>query len=175
VSGTGREDPVASARQAGAADRNERLYAWKRAKQARERARQERRDFDPSPPTDDEWTVPVEETDGIRRISPPTPVGESLATLIRVGGWEERLRGASAWTHWEDIVGADMARRCEPVRLAGGTLVVRAESAVWATQLRYLIPQLQANAVEVLGEGTVREVKIVVGVLEARGDPDAER
>ncbi|MFA9431574.1 DUF721 domain-containing protein [Egicoccus sp. AB-alg2] len=168
-----RRDPTVEARRAGWQDRDEQVYARKRARQARDRAALERRAFDPSPPSDDDWTVAEEETDGIRRISRPTAIGDSLQTFVRRKGWEERLRGASAWSHWEQIVGPELAARCEPVRLAGGTLVIRAESQVWATQLRYLTTQLLANARAVLGEQAVRELRLTVGPLEGRREPDA--
>jgi predicted nucleic acid-binding Zn ribbon protein len=166
TSGSARQDPNAAARRASWQDRETSLYERKRAKQARARAQQERRAYDPAPPSDDDWTVAEEETDGLRRISPPTPVGETLGAFVRRRGWDERLRGATAWSRWPDIVGPDLATRCEPVRVAGGTLFIRAESQVWATQLRYLTVQLMTNAVQVLGPGTVKEVRIVVGPLE---------
>lgn len=166
--GADRPDP----RRSGAADRDGYLYARKRAAQARERARLERRDFDPGPPTDDDWTVPDEDTDGVHRIRRPTPVGDSLGTFLDRRGWGERLRAATAWNHWGDMVGTDLAARCEPVRLAGGTLVVRAESQVWATQLRYMLPQLRARVEEVLGEGSITDVRVVVGTLEGRAAPE---
>jgi predicted nucleic acid-binding Zn ribbon protein len=162
-----RPDP----RQAGREDRDAHLYARKRYRQQRERARLERRTYDPAPPTDDDWTVPEEDTDGVRRISRPTPVGDTLEAYLDRRGWGERLRAATAWSRWDEVVGPELAARCEPVRLAGGTLVVRAESQVWATQLRYMLPQLQQKAEEVLGAGTVREVRVVVGPLEGRDQP----
>jgi predicted nucleic acid-binding Zn ribbon protein len=167
-----RRPEVPDPRRAGQADRDEYLYARKRRKQQWDRARLERRHYDPSPPSDDEWTVPEEETDGIRRISRPTPVGDSLGTYLERRGWKERLRAATAWTRWEDVVGPQLAERCEPVRLAGGTLVVRAESQVWATQLRYMLPQLQEKAEQILGAGTVKDVRVVVGPLEGRDEPE---
>jgi predicted nucleic acid-binding Zn ribbon protein len=163
-------DRISRDRRASWEDRESSLYARKRARQARTRAEQDRRAFDPAPPTDDDWTVEEEQTDGLRRVSPPTPVGETLGSLLARRGWDERLRGATAWSRWPDIVGAELAGRCEPVRLAGGTLLVRAENQVWATQLRYLTAQLLANAERLLGAGTVREVRIVVGPLEGRED-----
>jgi hypothetical protein len=58
-------------------------------------------------------------------------------------------------------------------------LVVRAESPVWATQLRYLTAQLIERADMALGLGSVREVRITVGPLEgqrtARGSADTGR
>ncbi len=170
----GRRDPVADARRAGAADRNEALYAIKRARKARERAKAERRAFDPSPPADDEWTVADQTTDGVHRISAPTPVAETLGALARRQGWHERLRGAEAWSSWSRIVGDDLAARCEPLRLKGTILVIRAESQVWATQLRYLSSQLKANADAALGAGSVREIRIVVGPLEGRTRPETD-
>lgn len=167
-----RQDPTVQARRAGWQDRDESVYAKKRARNNRERARQERREFDPAPPTDDDWTVAEPETDGIRRVSPPTPIGESLQRLVERRGWDERLRGANAWSRWPDIVGEELASRCEPVRLAGGTLVIRAESQVWATQLRYLTAQLLDNARTVLGDDAVRELRLTVGALEGRTAPD---
>jgi hypothetical protein len=166
-----RPDPVADTRRAGSADRFGDPYARQRARQARRRAEQERTSFDPRPPDDDDWTIEDEGSDGLRRLAAPTPVGDTLGAVIRRRGWDERLRASTAATRWEDIVGPQLAARCEPVRVAGGCLVVRAENPTWATQLRYLLPQLQANAAEVLGSGVVREVRIVIGPLE--GGPSA--
>ena len=165
-------DHIAATRRAGAADRDEHMYARKRARQAKQRAVEERQRFDPAPPTDDDWVLEEEDTDGLRRVRPPTPIGDTLSTVLRRRGWAERLRGSTAWSRWDEIVGPDLAARCEPVRLAGGSLVIRAESQVWATQLRYLLPQLRANAGEILGAGTIRDVRIVVGPLEGRDAPD---
>lgn len=161
-------DPAAAARRAGAEDRDEQVYARRRARQARRRADLDRQRFDAGPPGEDDWTVAEHDSDDVRRIAPPTRVGDTLEALARRRGWHERLRGATAWSRWEEIVGHDLAQRCEPVRLAGRTLVVQAESQVWATQLRYLSAQLTENANRELGPGSVREIRIVVGPLTQR-------
>lgn len=166
-------DPVAKDRRASAEDRDARLYARKRANQARRRARAERETFDPSPPDGEDWTMGAEDNDGLVRITAPTPIGESLERFVRRRGWDERLRGASAWSQWHAIVGEELAARCEPVRLVRGVLTIRAESQIWATQLRYMIPQLRTNVESALGGGTVREVRIVVGKLEGRDRPES--
>lgn len=165
-----RGDAVARDRKAAAADRDERIYARKRANLQRRRAQQDRSGFDPSPPEDDDWTIAANDSDGLVRITPPTAVGETLHTLIQRRGWDERLRGATAASRWVEIVGEQLADRCEPVRLVRGTLTVRAENQVWATQLRYMLPHLRASAEVVLGDGTVKEVTIVVGHLQGHGD-----
>jgi hypothetical protein len=141
-------------------------YARLRRQQARQRQRQDRAAFDPRPPSDDDWTIEDEDTDGLRRLRAPTMVGDTLAAVLRRRGWGERLQAATLEGRWADLVGPQLAERCEPVRLAGGCLVVRAESQAWATQLRYLHTQLQTNANALLGSTIVREVRLVVGPLE---------
>jgi hypothetical protein len=158
-------------RRAGAADRDLYHYARKRAQRARERAELDRDAYDPAAPDpDEEWTLPDDNGSGLARTPAPEALGEALEQLLARRGWGERLTGATASQRWEEIVGGDLAERCEPVRLAGGTLVVRAASQVWATQLRYLVPQLIVNANQVLGAGQVREVRLVVGPLEGHGE-----
>jgi predicted nucleic acid-binding Zn ribbon protein len=168
-----RGSQVARDRRATAADRDEHLYERKRAAQRRRRAAAEREAYDPAPPDEEDWTVGAEQTDALLRITPPTTLDETLQELVRRRGWNERLQGASAWARWDRIVGEDLAARCEPVKLLRGVLTIRAESQVWATQLRYMIPQLTANVEAALGERTVREVRIVVGALEGRERPEA--
>lgn len=153
-------------RRARSTDRGEQFYARKRWRQARDRAAMERRAFDPAPPDPDtEWTVAAEEGDGLRRTTAPSPLGDAVKAALARRGWDERLAGADAANRWERIVGPELAARCEPTRLAGGTLVIRAESQVWATQLRYMLPHVQAKATDVLGPGRVRDVRVEVGPL----------
>lgn len=154
-------------RRANAADRDEQLYVRKRRRQATQRAELERKAFDPAPADpDEEWTVPDDDGAGLQRTFPPAAVGDAVAALLRRKGWSERLSGATASQRWADIVGPELAARCEPVRVAGGTLVIRAESQIWATQMRYMLPHLQERANVVLGAGRVREVRLVVGPLQ---------
>lgn len=159
--GRGEHDP----RRARNSDRDEHVYARRRRADARRRAALERRAYDPAPPDDDDWTAPDPDTDGLRRLRPPSAIGEAVDGFIARQGWSDRLRGTRVFDRWEEIVGAALALRCEPVRVAGGTLVIRAESQVWATQLHYLTGDVLRSAAEVLGPGTVRDIRVVVGPL----------
>ncbi len=148
-------------------DRDERVYERRRRAAARRRAQLERREYDPAPPTDDDWVAPDPDTDALQRLRPPTAIGSDLEGVLAQRGWTARLRGTRVFTHWERIVGPELARRCEPVRVAGGTLVIRAENQAWATQLRYLTPALLTSAQELLGEDVVAEIRLVVGPLQS--------
>lgn len=101
---------------------------------------------------------------------PPGPVPSGVAgvlgDLARRKGWLRRLEGARIYEAWIEIAGEQLALHTEPVRLHGGVLVLRAESAGWATQVRYLTAELVARADAVLGAGTVQQVTVVTGRLE---------
>ncbi len=97
------------------------------------------------------------------RVGAPAPVGEALAGLRDARGWTRRLDGARVHQVWEQAVGAEVAARVRPIRLHGGVLVVEATSAAWATQVRYLAPQLIAGVNAALGEGMVERLTVQTG------------
>jgi hypothetical protein len=123
---------------------------------------------------DDEWAAASEDEPTLTRVDAPTAIGAELARLLGRPGWAERMGAAQVASRWEAIVGAELAQHCEPVRTAGRILTVRAESAAWATQLRYLTTQISERVEAVLGAGSVREVRIVVGRLEGQGSGQGE-
>jgi len=118
------------------------------------------------PPGPDDWAVGDTDEPHLTRVEGPTALSGELARLARRPGWSERLGAARVQAAWADIVGEELVAHCEPVRLAGRVLVVRAASPVWATQLRYLTTQLIERAEAVLGPGSVRDVNVTVGRLE---------
>lgn len=103
-----------------------------------------------------EWESP----DAPVEKPPPPPVAELVAGLASRRGWAKRLHGARVHQAWPEIAGEELARHVTPVRLAGGVLVVRAESPAWATQVSYLAGQLLIRANEVLGDGEVTTVTV---------------
>ena len=120
------------------------------------------------PPTPEDWAVAEDDEAHLTRVEGPTALSGELARLTRRAGWSERLGAAQVAAAWADIVGEELTAHCEPVRLAGRVLTVRAASPVWATQLRYLTTQLVERTDAVLGPGSVREVNVTVGRLEGR-------
>jgi len=134
------------------------------------RPRRRRRASD-VPPAPDDWTVADTDEPTLTRVEGPTILAGELARFSRRPGWSERLGAVRVWSAWEDMVGPELAGHCEPVRLAGRVLVVRAESPAWATQLRYLSIQLLERAEIALGQGSVREIRVTVGSLEGQRSP----
>jgi len=126
------------------------------------------------PPSADDWTVAESDEPTLTRVEGPTALSGELAKVARRPGWGERLGAARVWAAWDEMVGEELAAHCEPVRLAGRVLVVRADTPAWATQLRYLTSQLIERAEVALGPGSVREVRVTVGSLEGRGQGHGE-
>jgi hypothetical protein len=63
---------------------------------------------------------------------------------------------------WEDVVGERLARECGPAALEGGSLLVRASSAAWAAQVKFLAAELRDRANQVLGFPAIQEVNVTV-------------
>lgn len=147
------------------------MYARKRGALRKRRDTQEHVEFDPRPVSDEDWSV-ANETDepSLKRISAPEPIGDVLGNLVSRQGWASRLQGVNLFRYWHDICGEELAAHCEPVRLAGGILVLRVESQIWATQLRYCVPEITESVRTRLGIDEIRDVRIVIGPLENRSE-----
>lgn len=120
----------------------------------------------------DDWVVPAD--DRLRKARPPEGLGDLLDGIVRRQGWAERLQSTAVFRDWDQVVGPQLATKCEPVRLAGGVLVVRAESQAWAAQVKYLTGTVKRRAREVLGQ-PVEQLEIVIGPLQGTtGGGDAD-
>lgn len=92
----------------------------------------------------------------------PAPLADLLGALARRRGWQRRLEGAKVHERWDEIAGATLAAHAAPVRLHGGVLVLQVATPAWATQVRYLIPEIRRRANDVLGPGQVEQVVVTI-------------
>jgi predicted nucleic acid-binding Zn ribbon protein len=89
-------------------------------------------------------------------------VGESLDRLAkRMGAPGARALGA-VFGHWDQIVGSAVATHARPVSLRDGVLRVEVDEPGWATQLRYLTPDILRRCDEVAGADVVVSVEVKV-------------
>ncbi len=95
----------------------------------------------------------------------PLALGSAINRLITERGWETPAAVGGVMGRWPQIVGADLAKHCVPLRYDDDpdarVLTVSCDSTAWATQLRLLAPQLVARLNADLGQGTVRMIKVV--------------
>jgi predicted nucleic acid-binding Zn ribbon protein len=104
---------------------------------------------------------------------PPTGIASLLdECLDRASG----QRGAAAiWRVWDDAVGPQIARRAQPVRLRGRTLVVAVSSAPWMQELQLLKPTVLAELNRRLPRPLVGDLYFVLTALDESAAGPAPR
>ncbi|WP_432535620.1 DciA family protein [Kineococcus arenarius] len=90
----------------------------------------------------------------------PQTLESTLGRLVGERGWEQPVAVGGAFGRWDAVVGPELAGHCAPETLKDGTLVVRAESTAWATQVRLLTSVLVRRLDEELGHGVVTKVVV---------------
>lgn len=90
----------------------------------------------------------------------PATLGAVVGDLVRDRQWDKTLRSAGILTRWEQIVGAEIAGHCRPMRLEAGRLTCVAESTAWATQIRLLTHTLLERIGAELGPGVVTTLHV---------------
>lgn len=98
----------------------------------------------------------------------PQAFGAAISDLLASRGWQERAAVGGVFGRWPQIVGKELAEHAVPQTFTDGQLVVAADSATWATQVRLLAGTLIRRLNEDLGSGTVRRVTVVGPAAQAR-------
>lgn len=91
----------------------------------------------------------------------PIELGGILQTFASKNRWNKQLSIAKLRVSWNKVVGEVIAQHCEISQIRNGTLIIRAQSAVWATQLSYLLPQLKKKISENLADIEITEIKVI--------------
>jgi hypothetical protein len=94
------------------------------------------------------------------RRDDPQPLTAAVGGLLSARGWRQRAAVGAVFGRWAEVVGPDLAAHTRPEAFEDGELVVAADSAAWATQVRLLAPQLLRRLGAELGAGTVRRVRV---------------
>jgi predicted nucleic acid-binding Zn ribbon protein len=92
----------------------------------------------------------------------PRPVAESLDRVTKWLGAPRARELATLFSQWEAVVGREIAQHTEPRSLRGGVLILLVDQPAWATQLRYLGPELLARIHAAVGGSAVTEIQIRV-------------
>lgn len=92
----------------------------------------------------------------------PHTISSVLSGFADSQGWRPHLLLAGLDQYWDQVAGPAIAAHTHVASYRQGVLTIRAESNVWATQLTYLIPQLQAAIAQRL-EGLPVDRIVVTG------------
>lgn len=96
------------------------------------------------------------------RDAPPRPLKDSLDRFARQLGASEAGPLATVFAHWDEVVGESVAAHARPLSLVRGVLRVAVDQPGWATQLKYLAPQLVERINEAAGAGLVERIEVRV-------------
>ena len=94
------------------------------------------------------------------RREDPQPLSAALDGLLADQGWQTQAAVGSVFGRWDQLVGPDVAAHTRPERFSDGELVVIADSAAWATQVRLLTSVVLRRLNTELGHGTVTRVVV---------------
>ncbi|HZE40837.1 MAG TPA: DciA family protein [Stackebrandtia sp.] len=90
----------------------------------------------------------------------PQRIGDVLGKLVRDRGWRRNTAQAGIFARWGELVGPEIAAHCRPVSCDKGELIIEAESAAWATQLRLFKTQILQRLSSGVGPDMVTRVRI---------------
>ena len=92
----------------------------------------------------------------------PRPVADSLPGLTRALGAPAPSVLGPLFSHWEEIVGPTIASEAWPVSVRDGVLRIGVEHPGWATQLRFLGPEVVRRVAAATGDGAVQSIEVKV-------------
>jgi len=94
--------------------------------------------------------------------SDPEAIAAILDGLLDKRPWRMGMAIGRLGHRWSEVVGERLAEETSPIGLEGGVLVVRASSASWAAQIRFLSAEVRTRVNRQLGEEGAVQVKVVV-------------
>jgi hypothetical protein len=84
-------------------------------------------------------------------------------------GLAEVLTSGRLFRSWEGIVGPEVAARSQPLSLRGGVLRIQTDSAAWASEVRYLAPEILRRTNEAFGGEVATELQVSLKPGPRRG------
>lgn len=99
----------------------------------------------------------------------PQLFGALIGRLVAERGWRKPTAQGRIFGAWDQLVGADVAAKCQPVSLRDGELVLAATSTAWATQLRLLSGKILRQIQKELGREADADLAGLVKTIRVHG------
>jgi hypothetical protein len=96
----------------------------------------------------------------------PSAVGEILP--LAVPGLAEHLAEQHIRREWRQLVGPDVARRCQPGALSGDCLHVVVDNSPWLQEMTLRTPEILTILAGRFG-GRVRSIRVILGTVARPG------
>jgi len=86
------------------------------------------------------------------------PIADAVGDALRHLGLEERFAERSALTHWEEVVGKDIASHVQALDIRDGVLILAADHGAWRQEVNMLAGTILAALNEQCPDHPVREL-----------------
>jgi predicted nucleic acid-binding Zn ribbon protein len=90
------------------------------------------------------------------------PLGDSLDQLARRLGVPSSSVLSTIFTRWDELVGSGVSDHAWPLAVSKGVLVVGVDQPAWATQLRFLAPDLLRRVGAALPQHAIERIEVKV-------------
>lgn len=101
------------------------------------------------------------DADTVGDVQDPVPITRSLDSIMKSLRGTDRIQVGGVFGRWDEAVGEQIAVHVTPVKLDEGTLLVEADDAAWATQVKFLSDTIRARLHAVAGVDVDRiEVRV---------------
>lgn len=95
-------------------------------------------------------------------------LGDILARVMTGEALDKKSKHAAVFRNWSSIVGPLLARRCWPVSVRKGVLLVRVAGPVWMQELQFQKMELLKKVAEAAGPGRIEDIRFTLrGVRSA--------
>ena len=109
--------------------------------------------------------MPARRSRAGRRKGTPTAIGSVMGQLLEELGLDTARAAYELAQRWEEAVGADIARHCQPIGIRQGVLEATVDSSVWAQQLQLRRREILSSLQRVLGDEAPTDLRFRVGSL----------
>lgn len=101
-------------------------------------------------------SLPTAGSDGPKRLA------AGLGAVARRLGSPPPPVLSVVFARWAEVVGPALATRSRPVAVRDGALVVAVAEPGWATELRFLAPEILRRAAELAGQPVAERIEVRV-------------
>lgn len=101
----------------------------------------------------------------------PVPIGDALDSVVRSLRGPSRAVIGGVVGRWDEVVGTAIAQHVRPMTVDGGVLTVIVDDPAWATQMKFLSPQI-IDAIRAQVGVEIERIEVRVDGRAARGQKD---
>ncbi|PLX98689.1 MAG: hypothetical protein C0623_11835 [Desulfuromonas sp.] len=98
-------------------------------------------------------------------------INSLLEQILADKGLDSKLKKYKTWSIWDDVVGPQIARHAQPLRIRDSVLEVRVAHATWMQQLQLLKPRILKELNDRLGDKTLSDIYWKRGDISIEQEP----